>query len=132
VSGAEPPNTAPPRAREQPLAQPYLLRLLDSVEVHLNDVVLQPANEQRAAVRQQEAVHVLGLVHAAEWGEDSGCPPARLREAAGKGVEDLPLPSPRSTPYTAGRGAGAVSPSSGARRTLHKHSQVVKNDEAPS
>ena len=45
---------------------PHLLRLLDGVEVYLYHVVLQPANEQSAAVREQEAVHVLGVIHAAE------------------------------------------------------------------
>lgn len=40
----------------------YLLRLLDSVKVNLQYVVLQPAHKQHAAVGQQEAVHVLTLV----------------------------------------------------------------------
>lgn len=75
-------------------------------------MVLQPTNEQRAAVRQQETVHVLRLIHAV--GEDSPHTPAQLREAVGKGVEDLPSPSPTSSLYTASRGAGTISPSTGA------------------
>lgn len=45
-----------------------------------------------------------------ERGEDSPRTPAQLREAAGKGAEDLPSASPRSSFYTASRGAGTISP----------------------
>lgn len=49
-----------------PPARPHLLRLLDGVEVDLEDVVLQPGHEQGAVVRQQQAVHVLGFIHAGD------------------------------------------------------------------
>lgn len=40
----------------------YLLSLLDSVQVDLQYVALQPTNEQGAAVSQQETVHILTLI----------------------------------------------------------------------
>lgn len=43
----------------------YLLCLLDTVEVNLQHVVLQPADEQSAAVSEQETVHVLALIQPA-------------------------------------------------------------------
>lgn len=133
MSRIESQNKAPSHSRVQPPAQLYLLSLLDCVEVYLNDMVLQPTNEQCAAVCQQETVHVLRLVHAV--GEDSPHTPAQLGEAVGKGVEDLPSPSPTSSLYTASRGAGTISPSTGGRynppAARGRHSQVVKNDEAP-
>lgn len=71
--------------------------------------------------------------------EDSPHAPAQLREAAGMGVEDLLSPSPRFSFYTAGRRAGTHPPAPGQPMGPHdlpaargRHSQVVKNDEAPS
>lgn len=43
----------------------HLLSLLDSVQVNLQHVVLQPADEQSAAVSEQETVHVLTLIQPA-------------------------------------------------------------------
>lgn len=67
-------------------------------------MVLQPSDQQRAAVRQQQTVHVLGLVHAAGRGKENPRAPTR-KGAAG------PAPDPPVTP---------------------QHSQVVENDEPPS
>lgn len=65
--------------------------------------------------------------------EDSPHAPAQLREAAGMG------PSPRFSFYTAGRRARTHPPAPGQPMGPHdlpaargRHSQVVKNDEAPS
>lgn len=139
MSSAERQNKAPPRSREQPPARPYLLRLLDGVEVYLNDVVLQPANEQRAAVRQQETVHVLGLVHAAGEGRGQPSRPCPARGGSGEGgggsiltLSQIYLLRCRQRgrdhlPQHRGSSWGRHNPPAARGR----HSQVVKNDEAP-
>lgn len=43
----------------------YLLSLLDSVQVNLQYVVLQPPNEQSAVVCQEDAVHILVFIQPA-------------------------------------------------------------------
>lgn len=43
----------------------HLLSFLDTVQVNLQHVVLQPADKQSAAVSEQETVHVLTLIQPA-------------------------------------------------------------------
>lgn len=75
------------RSKPHPAPQsgPYLLSLLDSVQVYLQYVALQPTNKQSAVVSQEEAVHILTLIQPEEKSRQvRGSPAAMLRPSCNR------------------------------------------------